>query len=128
MKNQWARDDPAFVVVLLYLLLISVVSWCIGFGRCVPGLPECNGRGHRGPVVRKSAILLHTLPPHIPSSSIISYVSLALYVFAVDFALIGGVCATACWWLANTYLQGGDDRSRRQVSAMSGVLCMCLIV
>lgn len=35
-KNMWARDDPAFVVLLLYLLLVSVVAWSIGFGRCNP--------------------------------------------------------------------------------------------
>jgi len=31
-KHQWARDDPAFVVVVLYLLLVAVLSWCLAFG------------------------------------------------------------------------------------------------
>ena len=31
-KHQWARDDPAFVVVLLYLLLVAVVAWSLAFG------------------------------------------------------------------------------------------------
>lgn len=30
-KHQWARDDPAFVVVLLYLLLIAAISWSLAF-------------------------------------------------------------------------------------------------
>lgn len=30
-KHQWARDDPAFVVVLLYLLLVSTVAWSLAF-------------------------------------------------------------------------------------------------
>ena len=31
-KHQWARDDPAFVVVLLYLLAVASVAWCLAFG------------------------------------------------------------------------------------------------
>ena len=31
-KHQWARDDPAFVVLVLYLLLVAVLSWCLAFG------------------------------------------------------------------------------------------------
>lgn len=35
-KHQWARDDPAFVVLIAYLLLVSTAAWCIGFGRGSP--------------------------------------------------------------------------------------------
>ena len=28
-KHQWARDDPAFVVVLLYMLCATVVAWSV---------------------------------------------------------------------------------------------------
>ncbi|KAL1525725.1 hypothetical protein AB1Y20_020569 [Prymnesium parvum] len=31
-KHAWARDDPAFVVVVLYLLLITAVAWSLAFG------------------------------------------------------------------------------------------------
>ena len=31
-KHQWARDDPAFVVVTLYLLMVAALSWCLTFG------------------------------------------------------------------------------------------------
>jgi hypothetical protein len=31
-KHQWARDDPAFVVLVLYLLLVAALSWCLAFG------------------------------------------------------------------------------------------------
>ena len=30
-KHHWARDDPAFVVLLLYLLLIATSAWCVAF-------------------------------------------------------------------------------------------------
>lgn len=30
-KNQWARDDPAFVVVFLFLLIMSTISWTVSF-------------------------------------------------------------------------------------------------
>ena len=30
-KHQWARDDPAFVVTLLYLLLVATLSWLVAF-------------------------------------------------------------------------------------------------
>jgi len=32
-KNQWARDDPAFVVVLAYLLLVASLGWSVAFNR-----------------------------------------------------------------------------------------------
>ena len=35
-KHQWARDDPAFVVVLLYLLLVASVSWSFAFAWRTP--------------------------------------------------------------------------------------------
>lgn len=35
-KYQWARDDPAFVVLLLYLLCVAGVAWCIAFGCSKP--------------------------------------------------------------------------------------------
>lgn len=35
-KNQWARDDPAFVVVLMCFMLVSSLAFCIAFQ--VPGL------------------------------------------------------------------------------------------
>lgn len=31
-KHQWARDDPAFVVATLYLLMVAALSWCLTFG------------------------------------------------------------------------------------------------
>ena len=34
--GQWARDDPAFVVLLLYLLLIASVSWSFAFAWRTP--------------------------------------------------------------------------------------------
>lgn len=30
-KHCWARDDPAFVVVIIYLLLVAVVAWSLAF-------------------------------------------------------------------------------------------------
>ena len=35
-KHQWARDDPAFVVVLLYLLLVATLSWSLAFAQRSP--------------------------------------------------------------------------------------------
>ena len=35
-KHQWARDDPAFVVVLLYLLLVASVAWSYAFAWRTP--------------------------------------------------------------------------------------------
>ena len=32
IKNQWSRDDPAFVVLLLSLMFFSSLAWLIGFG------------------------------------------------------------------------------------------------
>ena len=32
IKNQWSRDDPAFVVLLLSLMFFSALAWLIGFG------------------------------------------------------------------------------------------------
>ena len=31
-KNQWARDDPAFVVVLALLVALATVAYCLAFG------------------------------------------------------------------------------------------------
>lgn len=31
-KNQWARDDPAFVVVTCVLVIVAAVAYCITFG------------------------------------------------------------------------------------------------
>ena len=30
-KNQWARDDPAFVVILVYFLIVSVLAYAVAF-------------------------------------------------------------------------------------------------
>lgn len=35
-KNRWARDDPAFVVVLLYLLFIASAAWSFAFSWRTP--------------------------------------------------------------------------------------------
>ncbi len=35
-KHQWARDDPAFVVLLLYLLLVASISWSFAFAWRTP--------------------------------------------------------------------------------------------
>ena len=31
-KHAWARDDPAFVVVLVYLLFVVSIAWSLAFG------------------------------------------------------------------------------------------------
>ena len=36
-KHQWARDDPAFLVLLLYLLLVASVAWSIAFADSTAG-------------------------------------------------------------------------------------------
>lgn len=33
MKNQWARDDPGFVLVILLNIIITCFSYCFAFGR-----------------------------------------------------------------------------------------------
>lgn len=35
-KGQWARDDPAFLVVLLYLVLVVCVAWSVAFEQASP--------------------------------------------------------------------------------------------
>ena len=35
-KHQWARDDPAFLVVLLYLLLVASAAWSFAFAQRTP--------------------------------------------------------------------------------------------
>ncbi|CAJ0745342.1 19208_t:CDS:2 [Entrophospora sp. SA101] len=37
-KNQWARDDPAFVVILSFLLGISAIAWGIVYGHGIVGI------------------------------------------------------------------------------------------
>ncbi|KAI8884025.1 UNC-50 [Backusella circina FSU 941] len=37
-KNQWARDDPAFLVLLASLLCISAIAWGLAFGLGVVGI------------------------------------------------------------------------------------------
>jgi hypothetical protein len=38
-KNQWARDDPGFVVLLVLLLVMAVVAWCAAF-RSLHSIPK----------------------------------------------------------------------------------------
>lgn len=35
-KHQWARDDPAFLVLLLYLLLVACIAWSVAFTALTP--------------------------------------------------------------------------------------------
>lgn len=35
-KHQWARDDPAFLVLLLYLLLVACAAWSVAFSAFTP--------------------------------------------------------------------------------------------
>jgi hypothetical protein len=35
-KHQWARDDPAFLVLMLYLLLVACVAWSVAFMELTP--------------------------------------------------------------------------------------------
>lgn len=37
-KNQWARDDPAFVVITATLVAVAATAYCMAFG---PGLGSC---------------------------------------------------------------------------------------
>jgi hypothetical protein len=122
-KNMWARDDPAFVVLLLYLLLVSVVAWSMGFGRCDAGPLVANFARFASQVASTDRVgtewqvISHLYPLFPPRSfSPLSYLSLALYVLLVDFALIGGALATLCWWLANTHLIHREGRTQRQVT------------
>jgi hypothetical protein len=32
IKNQWARDDPAFVVLLIYFIFAASLAYSIAFG------------------------------------------------------------------------------------------------
>jgi hypothetical protein len=32
IKNQWARDDPAFVVILVLFILAASLAFCVAFG------------------------------------------------------------------------------------------------
>jgi len=31
-KNQWARDDPAFVVITAFFLIVATSAYCVGYG------------------------------------------------------------------------------------------------
>ena len=35
-KHQWARDDPAFLIILLYLLIVATVAWSLAFAQRTP--------------------------------------------------------------------------------------------
>ncbi|RUS22351.1 UNC-50 [Endogone sp. FLAS-F59071] len=37
-KNQWARDDPAFLVILSFLLCLSAIAWGIAYGHGFLGI------------------------------------------------------------------------------------------
>ncbi|KAF7071863.1 hypothetical protein CFC21_077099 [Triticum aestivum] len=35
-KNQWARDDPAFIVILILFLVFATSAYCAAFGESAP--------------------------------------------------------------------------------------------
>lgn len=36
IKNQWARDDPAFVAILLFFMTVSAIAYSVAFGWSSP--------------------------------------------------------------------------------------------
>ncbi|KAJ0011255.1 hypothetical protein Pint_33850 [Pistacia integerrima] len=88
-KNQWARDDPAFVVICSLLLLVATMAYCAA------------------QIISPGCLLLlsgTTTVPHMPVFVVIS-------VLLFHFLIMGAVLATFCWFLTNSYLREESPNS-----------------
>ncbi|CAL5434095.1 unnamed protein product [Camellia sinensis] len=93
-KNQWARDDPAFIVICSFLLAVSTLSYCAA---------------HRN-LVCKGILVSFNHPEGFRKfqgfdHSTTHAVFVIISVLLIHFLLIGVVLATCCWFLTNNYLR-----------------------
>eukprot|EP00268_Persea_americana_P033750 TRINITY_DN3337_c0_g2_i2.p1 TRINITY_DN3337_c0_g2~~TRINITY_DN3337_c0_g2_i2.p1 ORF type:complete len:249 (-),score=2.49 TRINITY_DN3337_c0_g2_i2:576-1322(-) len=75
-KNQWARDDPAFVVICSLLLAVATSAYCAAYD-------------------------------HNATHAVFTVLSVLIFHFLVA----GGILATCCWFLTNTYLREESSNS-----------------
>ncbi|CAL5438070.1 unnamed protein product [Camellia sinensis] len=89
-KNQWARDDPAFIVICSFLLAVSTLSYCAA---------------HRN-LVCKGILASFNHPEGFGKFQGTTHaVFVIISVLLIHFLLIGVVLATCCWFLTNNYLR-----------------------
>ena len=83
-KNQWARDDPAFVVITCALVAAAATAYCAA---CVPCVSVRRVRAHGCAARSFAESFTHT---------VLTVVSAVL----VDYLLLGVVLATLGWCVA----------------------------
>ena len=74
IKDQWARDDPAFVVLLGFFISVATVAYCVMFYES-----------------------LHSI-------FLLALLKAILYSVFVDFIFIGIIIATVYWFIANKFM------------------------
>ncbi len=113
-KNQWARDDPAFVVVCSFLLAVAASAFCAALV-FVPALqlPLCNffwlllillavDLTHYVFIVLCQSLMLCVCNMWIffcrYGDNVAKAVLIVVSVVCVHFLLVGISLATICWW------------------------------
>ncbi|KAJ8446705.1 hypothetical protein Cgig2_002867 [Carnegiea gigantea] len=121
-KNQWARDDPAFVVICSLLLAVSTLAYCAAGDLGCPkrlwrwsdkSLCELSKQrlldiifgilGKMSKVLLTGGYRLYAPSGYDHSTGHAVYVVLSVLLF--HFILTGVVLATSCWFLTNNYLR-----------------------
>ena len=103
-KNQWARDDPAFVVITSVLVAVASAAYCVAYAP----LPSHPVLAHAAVPYLQSLPMLRTprptptaVPPAAPGrfgDTFFRSVLTILSAVVVDFLLLGCVLATSGWW------------------------------
>ncbi|KAL8541490.1 hypothetical protein ACS0TY_002672 [Phlomoides rotata] len=120
-KNQWARDDPAFVVMCSLLLSVSTIAYCAAYVSSTLYV-----MGHWVLMLRSYVIMVEILLTPLTtfvcsliqflilSSSLLCFrydhstahaVFVVISVLLFHFLVTGAILATVCWLFTNNYLR-----------------------
>lgn len=101
-KNQWARDDPAFLAMLCYFIIISTVSFYLAVNK-IPLAATASSASAPGmdAAINQAVEMAATAAPTRRSHPILAVIVSSLWSLGLFF-ITGIVISSWCWHITNS--------------------------